>query len=461
VTRRTADVIICGAGIAGISTAHQLAVGHGLRRILLVDERPPLTLTSDKSTECYRNWWPGPGPGMVNLMNRSIDMLEGWALEAGNPFQLNRRGYLFATADAQQAATYLRLGQEISGLGAGPLRVYRGEPGDADYQPAPAEGFTGQPDGADLLFDQALIRRHFPYLSEECIAVLHARRCGWFSAQQLGQLLLMQARHAGVELIEGRVESVELNDAGVRGVTVATGGGTLEIASPQLVIAAGPKLAEVTRLLGIDLPVFCELHSKVAMADPLGAIPRQAPLLIWSDPQAIPWTPDERAQLAADPETSWLTQPLPPGVHSRPDGPDSSPIVLMLWTYHTQPVEPVFPPPHDRQLYPEVALRGLSTMIPGLRRYFDHLPRPVVDGGYYVKTQENRPLITPLPVEGAFVIGALSGFGLMASPAAGELLAAHVMGAELPAFASWFHLDRYQDPHYQQLLEAWGDSGQL
>jgi glycine/D-amino acid oxidase-like deaminating enzyme len=85
----------------------------------------------------------------------------------------------------------------------------------------------------------------------------------------------------------------------------------------------------------------------------------------------------------------------------------------------------------------------------------------VVDGGYYVKTQENRPLITPLPVEGAYLIGALSGFGIMASPAAGELLAAHIVGGELPAHEHWFRLDRYQDPAYQELLRHWEDSGQL
>jgi glycine/D-amino acid oxidase-like deaminating enzyme len=47
---RTADVVICGAGIAGVSAAYQLAVRHGVRNVVLVDERPPLTLTSDKST---------------------------------------------------------------------------------------------------------------------------------------------------------------------------------------------------------------------------------------------------------------------------------------------------------------------------------------------------------------------------------------------------------------------------
>jgi glycine/D-amino acid oxidase-like deaminating enzyme len=76
VTARKAEIVICGAGIAGISTAWQLAVKHGMRNVVLVDVWPPMTLTSDKSTEAYRNWWPGPDDAMVRLMNRSIDLLE-------------------------------------------------------------------------------------------------------------------------------------------------------------------------------------------------------------------------------------------------------------------------------------------------------------------------------------------------------------------------------------------------
>lgn len=78
------------------------------------------------------------------------------------------------------------------------------------------------------------------------------------------------------------------------------------------------------------------------------------------------------------------------------------------------PVEPVFPIPFDPH-YPEIALRGLVAMIPKMRIYLDRIPKPSVDGGYYTKTRENRPLIGPLPVEGAYVIGALSGFGIMAA----------------------------------------------
>ena len=92
---KTAEVVICGAGIAGISVAYDLAVNHGLKNVIMIDERPPLSLTSDKSSECYRNWWPGPGNEMVALMNRSIDRMEALALESSNIFRMNRRGYFF------------------------------------------------------------------------------------------------------------------------------------------------------------------------------------------------------------------------------------------------------------------------------------------------------------------------------------------------------------------------------
>jgi glycine/D-amino acid oxidase-like deaminating enzyme len=88
----SADVVICGTGIAGVSAAYHLAVKHGVRKVLLVDEQAPLTLTSDKSTEAYRNWWPGPGNTMVRFMNRSIDLLERLAAESDNYFNMNRRG---------------------------------------------------------------------------------------------------------------------------------------------------------------------------------------------------------------------------------------------------------------------------------------------------------------------------------------------------------------------------------
>jgi glycine/D-amino acid oxidase-like deaminating enzyme len=123
-------------------------------------------------------------------------------------------------------------------------------------------------------------------------------------------------------------------------------------------------------------------------------------------------------------------------------------------------VEPRFPIAVDEQL-PEIALRGLAAMAPGLGAYLANVPRAFIDGGYYTRTRENRPLIGPLAVEGAFIAGGFSGFGLMAACAAGELVAAHVTGGPLPAYAPAFLPARYEDPAYLAALEAWGGDGQL
>jgi glycine/D-amino acid oxidase-like deaminating enzyme len=457
VSERAAEVVICGAGIAGVAAAYHLAVRRGVRDVVLVDERPPLTLTSDKSAECYRNWWPGPGDAMVAAMNRSIDLLEELAHESGNVFRMNRRGYLFATADPGRVPVLARAAQEAAALGAGPLRLHD-RPG-SDYRPAPADGFDGQPTGTDLITDRGLIRRHFGWLADDTVALLHARRCGWLSGQQLGMYLLERARDKGVRLLEGRVEGVETAGGRVTAVRVQGAGGTRTLATPRFVAAAGPLLRAVGRLVGADLPLFCERHAKVSFTDALGALPRDAPLTIWTDPVRLPWSDDERAALGAS-EHRRLLEEFPAGVHGRPEGAGDSRAVLLIWTYDVEPVEPTFPVAFE-PTYAEIVIRGMARMVPAMAGYLPRLPRAFVDGGYYTKTRENRFLAGPLPLDGAYVLGALSGYGIMASSTAADLLADHVTGRPLPRYAPAFLPSRYEDPAYRALLETWGDSGQL
>jgi glycine/D-amino acid oxidase-like deaminating enzyme len=457
----TADIVICGAGIAGIAAAYHLTVKQGIKNVILVDEREPLTLTSDKSTECYRNWWPGPGDTMVRFMNRSIDLLEALALESDNYFAMNRRGYVFLTADPARATIFEQAATEISRLGAGPLRYHHGRADDPPYVPVAAQGFANQPTGADLVLDPALLRQIFPFITEQAIAMLHPRRCGWLSAQQLGMYLWQQARAHGARLLRGCVTGLTISAGQIENIHLATANGPGQISTRCFVNAAGPYLKHVGKMMGVDLPVFNELHGKIAFNDYLEVVPRDAPLMIWNDPVYLLWSDEERQELAGSEETRWLLQEFPAGVHFRPEGSEGSQILLILWTYDIGAQEPVWPPTFDEH-YPEIVLRGLARMVPGLSVYLGRSGRPVVDGGYYCKTRENRPLISPLPVAGAYVMGALSGYGIMASMAAAELLAAHITGRNLPDYAPAFLLSRYEDPTYQELLANWdATSGQL
>ncbi len=449
---QTADVVICGAGVAGVAAAHFLSKA-GVKNILLLDERPPVSFTSDRSTECYRNWWPDPE--MLALMNRSIDLMEALADESGNIFRMNRRGYLYLTADEKRASDLEAASHRISSLGAGPLRVHPSS--SLYYQPSAKEGFCNQPTGADLLMGNELIRKYFPYVTNRAVAALHVRRAGWLSAQQLGMYLLETARQRGMRFESAHVSGVELVNGRVNGVRVSSGE---RIDSPVFVNAAGPCLKEVGALFGVDLPVHTELHLKAAIKDALGVVGRAAPLLIWTDPQFLPWEEEERQALVEEDETRWLTEEFPSGVHTRPEGGEESQTILMLWEYQTKVMEPVWPPKMDEQ-YPEMALRGLAAMLPRMKEYFNRMPRPQLDSGYYTKTHENRPLVGPMGVDSAYMIGALSGYGIMSACGVGELLAAHVTGGKLPAYTQAFELSRYADSDYTKRLEAWSESGQL
>jgi glycine/D-amino acid oxidase-like deaminating enzyme len=455
-----AQIVICGAGIAGITVAHRLALHHGWNDIVLVDERAPLSLTSDKSTEAYRNWWPGPDDAMARCMDRSIDLMEEIAASCANRIRLNRRGYLYVTSNPARLTAYQTSARQAETMGIGPLRSHYGKAGDPPFVPAPLEGYAGAPPGADLFLDAQQLHRLFPFLAEHTCGALYARRCGWLSGQQLGMVMLEQAKAAGVRLLTGRVASIYSPGGRVSSVTVATAGGSEVISTPLVVNAAGPFLGHVGQLMGLELPIFSELHLKIAFEDRIGAIPRNAPFTIYDDPMALPWSDDEREELLASGEATHLLARFPAGLHFRPEGGPGAETVLMLWAYHVDPVEPRLPVPLDPE-FPEIVIRGMSHLVPALAPYLARLPKCYTDGGYYTKTKENRPLIGPLPLDGAFVCGAYSGYGIMAACAGAELLAAHITGDPLPAYAKAFHPARYDDPVYRTRLQSWGETGQL
>jgi glycine/D-amino acid oxidase-like deaminating enzyme len=452
-------IVICGAGIAGIAAAYHLAVVQGQDNVVLVEAGNPLSMTSDKSSEAYRNWWPGPDRAMTAFMNRSIDLMEDIARSTSNRINMNRRGYAFATADRAKIPGLIAMAKTAEGHGGGALRLH--ETASSAYLPSPETGFDFPLTGADMVTDASLIRRHFPYLAPETVAVAHARRAGWLSAQQLGMAMLEAARERGVIFLRGEVVGIDTAGGRVRSVAVEHQGERQTLDATHVVLAAGPMLKSLTsRLLGIDLPLVAECHFKVSFPDTLGVVPRSAPMMIWLDEQNLPWSEDERAALAEDTDSQWLLRAFPAGVHGRPDGAGDGTSFIILFNHHGDPSEVVFPLP-EPAYYSEIAVRGMSTMLPALQAYLDKGVRPYIDGGYYIKTRENRPLIGPLPVEGAYISGAYSGFGIMASCASGELIAAHILERPLPGYAPAFQLSRYQDPDYCALLERWGDGGQL
>jgi glycine/D-amino acid oxidase-like deaminating enzyme len=108
-----------------------------------------------------------------------------------------------------------------------------------------------------------------------------------------------------------------------------------------------------------------------------------------------------------------------------------------------------------RGLIPDIVLRAASRLHPKLAGYVGRLPRGAHHyGGYYTLTDENWPLIGPMATPGAFVAGALSGFGSMAACATGEICAAWITGNPVPDYAHTLSAARYDDPALMARIAA-------
>ena len=97
---RTADVVIAGAGIAGIAAAWQIAARLGSTTTVLVDT-PAAAVAHERPA---RRQLPGlvAAAGDGALADRSITMAEA-LLADGASFAMDRIGYLFVTADPEVA----------------------------------------------------------------------------------------------------------------------------------------------------------------------------------------------------------------------------------------------------------------------------------------------------------------------------------------------------------------------
>jgi sarcosine oxidase, subunit beta len=462
--KSTADVVVVGAGVAGLAAAYHLLVRHGARRVVVADPRPPLSGTSARSTECYRDLFD-TAP-LVALMRRSIDGMEAHAAASGNMFRMTRRGYAFVSAEGEaMAKTYRAAAEAAHAWGAGPVRVHHAGAAADDYAPPDKdpdpEAATAVPGcwartsdvGFDVLWGRALVARHFPYLGPTINTVLHARRCGWVNAHLYGSYFADAVRRAGGTVVAAEAVGVELGSGdrvtGVRLRPSDRGGADWTVATAAVVNATGPFLQDTQRRLDPRdltrqaLHVRNELHAKISFRVPptlhapgprtasLGTyLGRTAPMVILSDEVQLPWTDAERIglQTAADAASHAgetyqaglfrrLLGALPAGLHFRPYGHDA---LLALWEFVHTGVPVVDPPAADvdagvwEPFYAEIVQRGLGLLVPALQGAVG-AARVTVDGGYYCHAHDDHFLIGPHGPQGVFLCGGLRGVGIMAA----------------------------------------------
>ncbi|KZK84520.1 D-amino acid dehydrogenase small subunit [Pseudovibrio sp. Ad13] len=453
-TQHSAEVAIIGAGIAGIATAYYLAEHHNITNMLLIEQGQPMAFTSAQSGENYRNWWPHPS--MVDFTNHSIDLMEKIARDSNNRLHMNRRGYALATRRTQvdDLVEQVRYGYDNK---HDDLIRFHGSSDSVSYKFAEKPDWESAPDGVDVMQNQDLIRRAFPSFSEEIQTVLHIRRGGDISGQQMGMYMLEKYRAQGGRRLTGMVKQINQQDGFE--LEIETGEGLTRVKAEKIVNAAGPFAGKIAEMIGETLPVYNTFQQKIAFEDVEKAIPRNLPFSIDLDEQFIDWSEDEKDWLAGDDEYKWLTEQMPGAIHCRPDGGDNGSWLKLGWAYNETPQNVAWEPVLNDQ-FPEIVLRGAARLNPSLKAYYDKLPRNMTHyGGWYTMTEENWPLIGPMgesgAEKGAFMVAALSGFGTMAACASADLVAKWVAEDGKPKYASDFSLERYQNaPLLAELKEA-------
>jgi len=453
------EIAVVGAGIVGIATAYYLCKKYQRKSVLLIDARDPMSYTTAQSGDNYRNWWPSEL--MTQFSNHSIGLMHDIARVSSNVLQMKQRGYALATRRKKidDLVATLEANYEKS---AGLIRLHAKTPSPS-YQTPYAQNWDSPIDGADILSNKALIKDIFPAFSPDIEHVLHIRKAGDISSQQMGQYMLQQIKPQGCERLRGRVRGITRKDR--YHLDVKTNGGAVMVNADMIINAAGPHVNKIANMLGVDLPVENIFHQKLAFEDNLGAVPRNQPFSIDIDETTLDWSDDERLALADDADLSWLTKPIDGGIHCRPEG--MGQWIKLGWAYNRQASRPdstkeLIEDPMFNANFPEIVLRGASTLNPNLTPYIESLPANRVHyGGYYTMTKENWPLIGPLDQSGAFVAGALSGFGCMAACAAGSICADWVCDGQRPEFANALSLKRYEDPVLIEQMAQSNDVGLL
>ncbi len=443
------EIAIIGAGIVGIATAYYLSTAQNICNIVLIDPLPPMSFTSAQSGENYRNWWPQKT--MTDFTNHSIDLMETISAKTNNVLAMNRRGYALATR-------YENIDQMIeqlySGYGEGAehqIRIHDRQ-NSAGYQASGTEQWANAPNGVDVIRNRALIQKTFPYFAKDIANLIHIRRGGDISGQQLGQYMLEQIRERGARLVQGKVRGIAKTNG--YALDIVKEGEAQHIQAQHIVNAAGPFAKDIAAMLEVELPITNTLQQKIAFHDRDKAIPRDMPFSIDLDGAELDWSEEDQAILAEDETMNWLARHIKGAIHCRPDGGAQGSWIKMGWAYNETPVEACWEPQLDPQ-FPEIVLRGAAALNPSLKTYYSGFPRNFIHyGGYYPMTEENWPLIGPMGADGAFVVAAFSGFGTMAACAAGDLCAKWIAKQPLPDYAHNLSCVRYDDPALMARLRS-------
>ena len=177
------------------------------------DKNQPLSLTTSKSGENFRDYWPQPS--MTALTRHSIELMQALADDSDDTFDMRYSGYDFVSESE---------GREIF-------------PSEQLQDPENARKLL-RITGSDRISETQ------SYLGDSIRQIVRFKQAGAIDVHALGWLLLKMAREAGVELCRACVEGIEQIPGGFR-LSLSGNPEHTELETEKLVLAPGPFINEL------------------------------------------------------------------------------------------------------------------------------------------------------------------------------------------------------------------------
>ena len=390
-SRDTADVVIIGGGIMGLSIAHQISRRDPRRIVILEKAFNVGEGSTGASCAILRQRYTHPEAVMV--ARDGLHAHRNWAEYTGvsEPrARFHHTGVLWMMAETPEAIESGR--SMMAGLGIG-----------VEVLSAPE------------------VREHFPALStcsrpfdltgeteHECAdheSFLYETESGFFDPVSATQDLLEAVRAAGVDVrLRTKVTGIGTQGGRVTGVDLADGTG---IDAPVVINAAGPWAPRVARLAGFDY----KTHGWTIHPIRAQVIYREWPRDVVPGP--LPVVADSSG-----------------GIYFRPEAGGQQ---ILIGSIREEDEQEVVADPdvfngNIDAAFRDVKIHALHHRIPSLP-YRGHIAG--VSGMYDLNVEDVHPVIGPTPLDGFVVVNGFSGHGFKESPSVGSMVARYLTG--LPA----------------------------
>ena len=242
---KTADIVIIGAGIIGVSIAYYLGKRGAKNVVLLEKDLIGMGSTGLCAGGIRRQW-----STEVNMQfaMKSFEVFQNFEEEFGVSPEFHQIGYLFLARDEEELESFKK---------------------NIEFQ-----NRFGVP---SKLLTREEIKKACPFLNvEDVVGGAFCDTDGYAGPTEVTNAIAKEARRHGVKILE-KIEVISIEVSKDRIVSVTTRDGRVE--TRTVVNAAGPYAANVGKLAGVEIPVN-PIRRQLFVTNPFDKIPRSVPLTI-------------------------------------------------------------------------------------------------------------------------------------------------------------------------------------